>query len=202
MNNNLNLSNEKLLAIIKEEEIIFSASVKMKTLNKLIHKIRQIILIITNKSIYNIIDIKIERTLKFENITGVTISNSSDEFIIHAINDEYDCLYITPERKKIISILQQVFKAAKGKDLFFCKKDSKDLDKFVVKKKERRKQPLFSKIKDSEFIPIADYLGIDSNVSISNKNIFPSQSSKDEETKNQNNSILIPPPPPPPPKQI
>ena len=147
MNNNLNLSNEKLLAIIKEEEIIFSASVKMKTLNKLIHKIRQIILIITNKSIYNIIDIKIERTLKFENITGVTISNSSDEFIIHAINDEYDCLYITPERRKIISILQNVFKAAKGKDLFFCKKDSKDLDKFVVKKRKDVNNLYFPKLK-------------------------------------------------------
>lgn len=185
--------NEKLKAIInKDEEIVFSIVLKKKSLNKLIHKIRQIILIITNKSIYNLNNSIIERTLKFENIIGVTISTSSDEFIIHATNDEYDCLYISPERKKIINILQNTFKSAKGKDLLFCKKNSKDLDKFVVKKRERHKQPLLSKIKDSEYIPIIDYLGTESFTDL-NKNILPNQSLKEGETKNQNNTIPQPP---------
>ena len=159
MNSHLNLSNEELKALInKDEEIVLSITVKKKSLNKIFHKIKQIILLISNKSIYNINDTIIERTLKFDNIMGVTISNSSDEFIVHAINDEYDCLYISPEKKEIITALQNAFKTEKGKDLLFCKKDSKDLDKYVVKKRERNKNPLLSKIKNSELIPITDYL--------------------------------------------
>ena len=197
MNSHPNLSKEELKALInKGEEIVLSFVVKKKSLNKIIHKIRQIILLISNKSIYNINDSVVERTLKFDNIIGVTISNSSDEFIVHAINDEYDCLYISPERKKIIAALQNAFKAEKGKDLLFCKKDSKDLDKFVVKKRERHKKPLYYKIKDSERIPIADYVDTESSIS-------PNTSSKEEETNNQNNSIPQPPPfPPSKPPQI
>ena len=202
MNSHLNLSNEELKALInKDEEIVLSITVKKKSLNKILHKIRQIILLISNKSIYNIKDSIIERTLKFDNITGVTISNSSDEFIVHAINDEYDCLYISPERKKIITSLQNAFKIEKGKDLLFCKKDSKDLDKYVVKKKERHKKPLYSKIKNSELIPIADYVDTESSIINSNKNISPNTSLKEDETNNKNNEIPLPPPPPPPPTQ-
>ena len=202
MNNHLSLSQKELKAIIKDEEIVYEIIAKKKSLNKLIHKIKPIHLLITNKSIYNLKDTICERTLKFDNIIGVTISNSSDEFIIHAINDEYDCLYISPERKKIISILQNAFKTAKGKDLLFCKKDSKDLDKFVVKKRERNKNPLLSKIKDSELIPINNYVDTESSISNSNKNILSNQSSNEEETKTQNNPIPLPPPPPPQPPYI
>ena len=85
--------------------------------------------------------------MQFDNIIGVTISNSSDEFVVHAINDEYDCLYISPERKKIITALQNTFKAEKWKDLLFCKKDSKDLDKYVVKKGKGIKILYFPKLK-------------------------------------------------------
>ena len=79
MNSQPNLSNEELKALInKDEEIVLSIVVKKKSLNKIIHKIRQMILLISNKSIYNINDSVVERTLKFDNIIGVTISNSSD----------------------------------------------------------------------------------------------------------------------------
>ena len=187
MNSQPNLSNEELKALInKDEEIVLSIVVKKKSLNKIIHKIRQVILLISNKSIYNINDSVVERTLKFDNIIGVTISNSSDEFIVHAINDEYDCLYISPERKKIITALQKAFKAEKGNDLLFCKKDSKDLDKFVVKKRERHKKPLYSKIKDSDLIPITDYVDTEKYIS---PNASPKEEEEEEEEETNNKNI-------------
>ena len=50
MNSHLNLSNEELKSLInKDEEIVLSITVKKKSLDKIFHKIRQIILLISNK---------------------------------------------------------------------------------------------------------------------------------------------------------
>ena len=115
--------------------------------------------------------------MNLEDLIGVTISNLSDEFIVHGIKNDYDNLYISQERKTIIKTLQSAYKALTKRDLFFCKKDEQDLDKFVVRKNERKNNSELFKIKDDEFTPIEDYLN-----EVSNK------------TSNSNN-IPLPPPP-------
>ena len=85
-------------------------------MDKLIHKTREINLLITNKSIYNLKKTKIKRKIMLEDLIGVTISNLSDQFIVHGIKNDYDNLYISKERKTIIKTLQSAYKSLTKKD--------------------------------------------------------------------------------------
>ena len=78
--------------------------------------------------------------------------------IIHGNHNEYDYLYIYEDRPKIIKYLQNIYKNKTSKDLIFCKKDDKDLSKFVVSKKERTKNPYLYKIEQFDFISIKDFI--------------------------------------------
>ena len=144
MDDQLNLkNNQKIKKYIEGEEVLFSCHIIKKTLNVLFQKTIGINLLITNKSVYNLKGTSIERKIDFENIVAITISNKSDEFIIHGINNEYDHLYISKDRKKIIKILQNAFNALTGRNLLFSIKDEKNIDKFVIKKKKKRKGSTF-----------------------------------------------------------
>ena len=172
MNDQLDFKNNpKIKEIIENEEILLSHKIKKKFLDKLIYKTREINLLITNKSVYNLKKTKIKRKMNLEDLIGVTISNLSNEFIVHGIKNDYDNLYISQERKTIIRTLQSAYKALTKRDLFFCKKDEQDLDKFVVRKNERKNNSELLKIKDDEFTPIEDYLNEVSNKTSNSNNI-------------------------------
>ena len=51
-----------------------------------------------------------------------------------------------PKEKKIIKYLQYIYENKTGKDLLFCKKNDKDLSKYLMNKKERIKNPDLYKI--------------------------------------------------------
>lgn len=172
MNDQLDFKNNpKIKEIIENEEILLSHKIKKKFLDKLIYKTREINLLITNKSVYNLKKTKIKRKMNLEDLIGVTISNLSNEFIVNGIKNDYDNWYISQERKTIIKTLQSAYKALTKKDLFFCKKDEQDLDKFVVRKNERKNNSELFKIKDDEFTPIEDYLNEVSNKTSNSNNI-------------------------------
>ena len=60
----------------------------------------------------------------------------SDQFIIHGKNDEYDYLYSSPNRLKIIEILEAIYESVTQTELLFSIQNEKDLSKFVVGKKK------------------------------------------------------------------
>ena len=197
MDDQFNFSNNKKInSIIKDEEILFSCQITKKSLNSFFfNKIHEINLLITNKAVYNLKGTSIKRRINFENIIGITISTKSNEFIIHGINSEYDHLYISQDREKIIKILQNFYKTFTHKDLLFCKKDEENLDKFVIKEKERKKDPKLSKIKENEFSSICNYLENEDSLKV----ITPNSTEKTSELKNSISPSPPPPPPPPPP---
>lgn len=71
----------------KKQEMIY-LSINLVKINKRTTE-QQRMLIITNLGIYNVKKRDVRRTVKIENIAGVTISNSSTEFVIHGLG-EYD----------------------------------------------------------------------------------------------------------------
>ena len=75
-----------------------------------------------------------------EDIAGITISKITDQFIVHCKNDEYDYLYISPNRLKIIEILETVYEATMQNELLFYIANEKDLTKYVISKAERKKE--------------------------------------------------------------
>ena len=194
-------NNQEIKEKIENEEVLLSLKINKKFLDKLIHKTREINLLITNKSIYNLKKTKIKRKIMLEDLIGVTISNLSDQFIVHGIKNDYDNLYISKERKAIIKTLQSAYKSLTKKDLLFCKKDEEELDNFVVRKSERKKNPDLFKIKDAEFTPIEDYLTENSNNNIQgssfqSKPVLSSNSEKVQDSQPQNNDIPQAPQPP------
>ena len=150
-------NNPDVMNKLGEEKIYFSDKIMKKQMG-LFPKIGERILVITDIALYNFKDLEIKRRIKLEDLKAITISTTSNEFIIHCNQNEYDYLYIYPDRKKIIKVLQFVYSTVTNRDLLFCKKNEKDLSKFVVGKKERTKNPYLFKIKQNELTSIKDYI--------------------------------------------
>ena len=142
---------------IGEEQIYFSDKIQKKTV-EMFSKTQERNFIITDLAVYNFKGTEIKRRIKIEDLKAITISTISNQFILHCNQNEYDYLYIYPDRKKITKVLQSAYEAKTNQDLLFCKKHEKDLSKFVVGKKERTKNPYMFKIEQNELTSIKDYI--------------------------------------------
>ena len=156
-------NNATIKKIIGEEKIIFSDKITKINVDKVLNKSQERNILITNLAIYNIKGDEKKRRIRIDELQGITISKLSHQFIIHCNQNEYDYLFISKSRKKIIKILQTLFKASACKDLLFCQKNDKELEKYTVGKKERRKSIDLFKIEQSELTSINDYLENDEN---------------------------------------
>ena len=108
------------------------------------------VIMITNKAFYNLDGTEIKRRIKLEDLYGITVSTLSNQFIIHGKSNEYDYLYISQDKKTIIKALQNSYKAKEGNDLLFCKKAERDINKYVISKKEATKNPYLKRINEAE----------------------------------------------------
>ena len=206
-------NNQDIKNKIGEETIYFSAKMQKIATEKrisfsfLTNQDRN--LLITNLAIYNLNGTEIKRRIKIQDIKAITVSKTSNQFIIHGNQSEYDYLFVYKDRKKIAKILQSAFEAQTGKDLLFCKKEDKDLSKFVVGKKERLKNPYLFKISENELTSIKDYIEEPPEEEPEPvKSTPPPKASKKEDSKppkvvsGKGAGVPPPPPPPPPPPKV
>merc|ERR1712228_343856 len=96
------------------------------------------VLLVTDKALYNLIPNsykQCKRRIPIEKIASITISTSSQQFAIH-IPDEYDYLFISNERARIVSSLKTGLKK-KGFELktFVTSEDSMQKSNLVQRKK-------------------------------------------------------------------
>lgn len=104
-----------------------------------------------------------KRKILLISIRGVTVSKVSDEFVIHGNREEYDYDYSTPKRKKLIEVLAKVYYEETKKDLKICEIDKKSLKDFVTSKKEKKKDPDFTRMQDSYGVSLHYFLyGVES----------------------------------------
>ena len=89
---------------IGNEAIYFSDKIIHKTLGLFGGNLQRSILI-THLSIYRFDGIEIKRRIKIEDLKGVTVSKTSNQFILHCNQNEYDVLFIYSNRKKLLKIL-------------------------------------------------------------------------------------------------
>jgi len=150
-------NNHVIKSQIGDEKIYFSDIIS-KINNSLFTKTQQRILVITDLALYTIKGNDIKRRIKIEDLKGITVSKTSNQFIIHGNQNEYDYLLIYENRKKLINILQSLYESLTNKDLLFCQKNEKDLTKYEVTKKERAKNPYLFKIEQTELTSIKDYI--------------------------------------------
>ena len=158
---------------IGDEKIYFSDRIQKKTA-EMFSKTQERNIVITDLALYNFKGTEIKRRIIIEDLKAITISKISNQFIVHGNQNEYDYLYIYPDRKKITKVLQNIYENKTGKDLLFCKKNDKELSKFVVTKKEKIINPYIFKIEQHELTSIKDY--IEGDVDIQEEFENPKQS--------------------------
>ena len=170
---------------IGDENIYFSDKI-IKINTSIFTKKQERNFIITDQAIYNFKNNELKRRMKIEDIKCITVAKLSDEFIIHGNEREYDYLFVSTERKKIINIIQAVFEILTHKDLLFCIKNERDLCKFLVTKKERKKSPYEFKIEPKDLMSIKEFIDSDGNLNI---NTHPNSQKLEEEFAKNNKFI-------------
>ena len=198
----LNLqSDPNIKAKIGNETIYFSDKIKKKKFG-LISKFQDRSILITNTAIYSLKKDELKRRIKIEDLYGITYSKDSNQFIVHFNENDYDYLYKSDNRDKMILILQTLYEKIKNQDLLFCVKYEKDLSKYVVSKKERRANPYLFKLDKNQLTPIKDFF--ESNAgNIGNNNNFDDDDNDQNEEEPQEKEEPKPQMPkftPPPPK--
>ncbi len=83
----------------------------------------------------------------------------TNEFVIHCADLEYDYYYNSISKRKIITHISKVFKVVNGFDLLIFEIDNKSLRSYVTTKKEKKRDPMFSKMPMSGGIFISVYNG-------------------------------------------
>jgi serum/glucocorticoid-regulated kinase 2 len=174
--------NSSIKEKIGDETIYFSDKVK-KVHKSLLTKIQDRNFIITDQAVYNFKNNELKRRIKIEDLKCITVSKLSEQFIIHGSKGEYDYLFVSPERKKIITILQTVYETLTHKNLLFCIKNDKDLSKLVVSKKDRKKNRNLFKIEKKELMSIKEFIDSDGSLSI---NTHPNSQKLEDEFKKNN----------------
>lgn len=111
-----------------------------------------------------------KRRIDLTVLLGITVSKQNDEIVIHAesgIEAEYDYYYIYANKRKIIENIARPYKQATGKNLTLVDYDSKSLKNVVTTKKEKKKDPSFSRMPVTGIVDVNAYLyppGSQSNV--------------------------------------
>lgn len=157
-NDHLNLVGDKdIKKIISTEKFLFSDKIYKK--NKFgINQGRNMVM--TDNAIYNLKDKKVQRRFDISKLKGITVSiaEGNEEFVIHGNEEEHDYLYLSKNKYMIIYLLEGVFQKLRGKELDFIYTSAPNLKNRMTTKKEKKANPKFSRMDDSELCNIKEFL--------------------------------------------
>ena len=94
-------SNTSITSKLGSETIYFSYRVQKYSIG-LFSRNQDRIIIITDLAYYLLDGTEIKRRVKLDDLYGITVSTLSNQFIIHGKSIEYDYLFISTDKKKII----------------------------------------------------------------------------------------------------
>ena len=181
---NLNYKNDKEITAMLGHETIYYSGKIIKIRQGIFSSNQERIILITSHAIYNFKGKDKKRRIEIGNLSGITISKTSDQFIIHGKNDEYDYLYSSPNRLQIIDILESIYESITQNELLFSIQNEKELTKYVVGKAERKKSPELYKVEAKNLMSIREF--IESNGSL-NINTHANSLILEQEFKKINN---------------
>ena len=137
------------------EKIVFSDTI-LKINKKLLEQKR--LLIITEEALYNFKENSLKRRIPIKSIKAITVSKTSDEFVIHGEDNEYDYHYKSKKKRKIIQILAAVYYLATSRKLNFALIKDGKLDDYVTVSSDKKKDKNYSKFDEKFSIDIDVYL--------------------------------------------
>lgn len=131
-------------------------------------------LVLTNKCLYNFQNKKLKRQMKYEEMLGITFSNQSNEFVVHA-NQGYDFHFISPEKITIIYIIAKFYGTIMNKAIILCEVNEKSLKQYVTTKKDKKKDINNSRLDENSIIDTQTFI-IDNNPKLINKRTYSQNS--------------------------
>lgn len=162
-NDHISLKGDSSISkFIKNDEVILFTDGVIKINRYGIKQNRNIL--ITSKGVYNLKDKELKRRIDFKNIKGITCTKSTEEFVIHCIDLEYDYYYISQRLKNIIESIGAVYLEMNKSELPLCVIDTKSLNSIVTSKKEKQKDINFSRMPQVGLVPIREYLYGETNL--------------------------------------
>ena len=116
-------SNTSITSKLGDEEIYFSYKVQKYSRGSigLFSRNQDRIIMVTDHAFYNLDGAEIKRRVRLEDLYGITVSKLSNQFIIHGGLNEYDFLYISPDKKKLLKLYKVHIKQRKEKIYYFVK---------------------------------------------------------------------------------
>ena len=146
----LNWNEDNEISDLLNGETIYYSDVITKINHYGLSQERQIIL--TNEALYNMKNKSLKRRLPYNDILGITFSNTSNEFVIHGNNSQYDYQYNSQDKNLIISIIIFFYDVQTNEPLKLCEVSEKTLKNFVTGKKEKQKDCTYTKMDNAYLI--------------------------------------------------
>jgi len=102
-----------------------------------------------------------KRRIDLSVLLGITVSKQTDEIVFHAEGGseaEYDYYYNYAAKRKIIENIARPYKTITGKNLVLVEYDSKTLKNVVTTKKEKKKDPTFTRMPTTGRVDVNAFL--------------------------------------------
>ena len=144
----------EIMNAINSEKILYSNKIqKMKSF--FLKTERN--LIITESAIYTFHNKKLKKTVKYNDISAITFSSKSNEFIIHRKN-QYDFHYLCTDKIKLICTIIKEYEKIMQKPIILCETKEKSLKSYVTSKKEKKKDANMSRMDKNKIIDTQTFL--------------------------------------------
>ena len=97
------------------------------------------ILLLTDKNLYYMKNKSLNLKLSYQQIIGVTLSKTSNEFILHIKHEEQDYYFTSKNRNLLITQLSKLYQSNTEKQLKLCEVEQKKIKLFITSKKDKKK---------------------------------------------------------------
>ena len=126
------------------------------------------IILLTDKNLYNMKNKSLNRKISYPEIIGVTISKTSNEFIIHLNIEEQDFYYTSKNKNLLIAQICKLYQNSTNKPLKLCEIE-KNMKQYVTSKKDKKKNTSTTKMDTKFLIDTKEFL--DKTKSINEKDL-------------------------------
>ena len=140
--------------LLPNETIIFSN--KVQKIRKRAEEER--IIVLTDRYIYNLKGKKYRNKVDIRNITGITLSKKSNEFVVHTCELDDDFHYSSEKRSYILELIARTFYSQTRKKIDLSVINNSFLDDYVTQKSDKKSSKGKTKFDPNYFMDIDHYL--------------------------------------------
>ena len=134
------------------------------------------IILLTDKNLYYMKNKSINLTIPYEEILGITLSKTTNEFILHIKKEEQDFYLTSKNRNLAISQISKLYNSITKKNLKLCEVDQKDIKHYITSKKEKKKNVSYTNMDEKYLIDTNRFL--ENNIKINEKELEIDKSEK------------------------